>query len=448
MVTSSTVTGFSRRQAHRQKAHGDAVIHMGGDRAAAGNAVAPMPSTVRRRRFPGSARHWRPAPRDRGQPVAFLDPQFFQPAHHGRAFGKGGGDGQDGIFVDHRGRALRRHLDALQPEWRTTRSPISSPPLARRLANFDLRAHFQQGLDQADAAGIEQDASGSRFPSPARSAPPPAERPPRRIARHFDRAAGGVRPGPVDAKWLASAPTRLDGNLRAERRQHLFGVIAGQRAFDDAWCGPAHSAPPAAAPISPGRTPPQAGGRSALDRRAPFRVTGISALAPCASDVRRKRPAAPAPAPSGGERSEASPVKMAVIGVVAIAPITRREPVPELPKSSHVGGLGQSAHPSARAPASARRPRRSASAPSRRRAPAVEYVVGFQQAGNAGFALRQRAQDQGPLGNGFVARHLGAALQRARCAHPGGNSPEPSWLALPSGALHKAKDPLQAGHTL
>ena len=42
MVTSSTVTGFSAGQAHGEKAHGDAVIHMGGDRAAArhlGHAV-------------------------------------------------------------------------------------------------------------------------------------------------------------------------------------------------------------------------------------------------------------------------------------------------------------------------------------------------------------------------------------------------------------------------
>ena len=46
MAVSSTVTGFSRGQAHRQERHGDAVIHVGGDRAAA-RAPSPLPSTVR-----------------------------------------------------------------------------------------------------------------------------------------------------------------------------------------------------------------------------------------------------------------------------------------------------------------------------------------------------------------------------------------------------------------
>src|ERR1700679_819033 len=40
----------------------------------------------------------------------------------------------------------------------------------------------------------------------------------------------------------------------------------------------------------------------------------------------------------GRERKLASPVKVAVMGVVATAPIIRREPVPELPKSSAAPG--------------------------------------------------------------------------------------------------------------
>jgi len=43
----------------------------------------------------------------------------------------------------------------------------------------------------------------------------------------------------------------------------------------------------------------------------------------------------------GRPRSEASPVNTAVIGVVAMAPITSREPVPELPKSSTSDGSAQ-----------------------------------------------------------------------------------------------------------
>ena len=108
----------------------------------------------------------------------------------------------------------------------------------------------------------------------------------------------------------------------------------------------------------------------------------------------------------------ASPVKIAVIGVVAIAPITRREPVPELPKSSADLRALPVADPGPADPPAARRLRAVSSAPKPRKAPAVLMdILGLQKAGNAGFALGQRAQDQGPLGNGFVARNLGRALE-------------------------------------
>src|SRR3954465_1934540 len=75
----------------------------------------------------------------------------------------------------------------------------------------------------------------------------------------------------------------------------------------------------------------------------------------------------------GRERKLASPVKVALIGVVAIAPITRREPVPELPKSSADPGLFQRPTP---VPVIFQRPGPSAvsSAPRPRRAPAVEWT--------------------------------------------------------------------------
>src|SRR5579871_5529284 len=69
----------------------------------------------------------------------------------------------------------------------------------------------------------------------------------------------------------------------------------------------------------------------------------------------------------------ASPVNTAVMGVVAIAPITSREPVPELPKSSSDLGLFQLPTP---VPRTRQRPGPSAtkSAPNPRRAPAVEWT--------------------------------------------------------------------------
>ena len=51
---------------------------------------------------------------DRGEPVAFLDPELVQAAHARRPGGEGGGDGEDRVFVDHRGGARGGDVDALQ----------------------------------------------------------------------------------------------------------------------------------------------------------------------------------------------------------------------------------------------------------------------------------------------------------------------------------------------
>ena len=49
---------------------------------------------------------------DRGEPVALLDAQLVQAAHARLAAREGGGDGENRIFVDHRGRRATRHVDA------------------------------------------------------------------------------------------------------------------------------------------------------------------------------------------------------------------------------------------------------------------------------------------------------------------------------------------------
>ena len=66
----------------------------------------------------------------------------------------------------------------------------------------------------------------------------------------------------------------------------------------------------------------------------------------------------------GRVRRLASPSKVAVIGQPATAPITSRQPVPELPKSSAARGLGEAADADARARARRRSPVRSTVAPS------------------------------------------------------------------------------------
>ena len=86
---------------------------------------------------------------------------------------------------------------------------------------------------------------------------------------------------------------------------------------------------------------------------------GSGSRAPCSvSGSRPPSPLAPTLAPInsrgsrmrriGRERSEASPSKIAVIGQPATAPITSRQPVPELPKSSGAGGCANPATPTPR----------------------------------------------------------------------------------------------------
>ena len=126
----------------------------------------------------------------------------------------------------------------------------------------------------------------------------------------------------------------------------------------------------------------------------------------------------------GRLRSEASPSKVAVIGQPATAPMTRRQPVPELPKSSAPAGSRKPPTPTPWTRHSPS-PMRSTVAPSARMAlPVLMHVLAFEQAGNPGLAHRQRAEDQRAVRDRLVAGHAHAALERPAAA--GG---ERSWTA-------------------
>ena len=114
----------------------------------------------------------------------------------------------------------------------------------------------------------------------------------------------------------------------------------------------------------------------------------------------------------GRLRRLASPSKVAVIGQPATAPMTRRQPVPELPKSSTAGGSAKPADPdAANAPGAL-------TGPLDRRAQrphglgGVEHVLAFQQPGNARLADRERPEDQGAVRDRLVAGHAHAAFER------------------------------------
>ena len=115
----------------------------------------------------------------------------------------------------------------------------------------------------------------------------------------------------------------------------------------------------------------------------------------------------------GRDRSEASPSSVAVIGEPASAPSASRQPVPELPKSSGARGRSKAADPDAAHPPGAVVAASDLRAQGAHRVGGAVDVLAFQQAGNGGLADRQRAQNERPMRDRFIARHPDTAGQRA-----------------------------------
>ena len=171
---------FARGQAQHQEGHGDAMVEMRRHQAAA------------RRRRAGAVHDQivgahlvthavgQKAGRDARQPVAFLGAQLGQAQHARRALGAGGGDGEDGIFVDHRGRALGRHLDAFEA---AALDMQVGHRLAAHLAGVlegDVGAHLAQGLVEPGAQRIDADILDRDVAARPDRTPPPRRRPPTR----------------------------------------------------------------------------------------------------------------------------------------------------------------------------------------------------------------------------------------------------------------------------
>ena len=197
---------------------------------------------------------------DGGQPVALLDPQLGQPAHHRRAVGEGGGHRQDRIFVDHRRRARRRHRHAGQPPSRArggrpTGSPPSSrafvmamsAPISRSVSNRPVRSGLSPTLESVTSEPGTQQRRDQR--KGGRGG----------VARHARCAA------PVSSGWPAmrdaaavarSSPPRTVG---AEMAQHALGMVARRLGLDHRGCARRVAARPAAPPTSPAPRPPAGG---------------------------------------------------------------------------------------------------------------------------------------------------------------------------------------------
>ena len=218
---------------------------------------------------------------------------------------------------------------------------------------------------------------------------------------------------PVSAILRPCAPSLVRDDVRAKVLQHQLGVVAARFLLDhggDARRGKAREQH-RRLDLGGGHRGPVGDRHGISGRRCS--VSGSRppslhspALAPISSSGSRIRRI-------GRLRSEASPSNTAVIGQPATAPITSRQPVPELPKSSGFCRLGKAADahaidlpreiPGPLDPG-AQRPHGFGG---------VEDVFALQKAGNPAFADRKRAQDQGPVRDRLVAGNADFAAQGA-----------------------------------
>ena len=116
---------------------------------------------------------------------------------------------------------------------------------------------------------------------------------------------------------------------------------------------------------------------------------------------------------SGGSAARRRRRTRPMIGQPATAPITSRQPVPELPKSSGEAGWAKPADADAPDLPGKRPGSLHLGAQRLHRFGGIEDVFALQQAGNPGFADRKRPQDQGPVRNRLVAGNADFAAQRA-----------------------------------
>ena len=132
----------------------------------------------------------------------------------------------------------------------------------------------------------------------------------------------------------------------------------------------------------------------------------------------------------GRLRRLASPSKVAVIGQPATAPMTSRQPVAELPKSSTSRGSRKPATPTpwtSQAPAPAALDDALDSGAERAHGVCgVEDVLAFKQAGDLRLADRERAEDKRAVGDRLVARHADLAAERPRAPRAQGERRDPN----------------------
>ena len=134
--------------------------------------------------------------RDRGEPVRFLDPQLVQAAHAGRPFGEGGGDGENRVLVDHRRRAVRRHVDACEPARADAQIGDGLAALVALVEALDLGAHLEEGGEEPGPQRVHHHALDDHLRAGHDQRRDEREGRRGRVRRHDHRAAAQASAGP------------------------------------------------------------------------------------------------------------------------------------------------------------------------------------------------------------------------------------------------------------
>ena len=348
------------------------------------------------------------------EPVGFLDAQFLQAAHARHAFGEGRGDGEDRIFVDHGRRALGRHVDALQ---RAGLDPQIGDVLAALVAlldRLDRSAHLPQRRVEAGAQRIEHHAFqhdlGARHDQRADQ----RERRRRRIGRHHDRRGFELRLA-LQRDAAAVLADAGDAQAGAEMLEHLLGVVAGRFLLDHRGRAGRGQARQQHRRLELRRRHR----RLVFDRHriagalhhrrqaaalANLQRAGAHLLQRIEDAPHRPRAQAGVAVEGHGDRAAGHGAHRQPAAGSGVAEIERRR------------RLGEAADADAPHPPGPLAGALDDGAERLHGVGGADGVLALQHAGDAGFADRQRAEDQGAQRNRLVAGHAHAAGQRPRAA--------------------------------
>ncbi len=332
----------------------------------------------------------------------------------------------------------------------TRRSATSSPPSFRRRQTSRYRRPSRAGQKQAGAQRIHHHAfqHDLRTRHDQRRSERKSCR--RRIRRHLQRRGRKLR-----ASRQRDAPPMLADVLdrepvRAEMRQHFLGVIASRFLLDhDRFAGRGKSGKQhrgfqlgrghrrsifdrdrIAGALQRHRQPPAIGGLKRAWRRSGAADRARVSSDACAARHRRRT--------------------SAVTGQPATAPMTRRQPVPELPKSSGSARLRETCDPHPPHRPGALTGSLDRGAECAHHFGGIDHVLAFEQARDPGLADGHRRQDQRAMRNRLVARHAQTPLQSGRAARgqrhggqrmaQGGESGGEEGAVLASGAFPPSSD--------